>query len=274
MGADPDPGTPRTILLLAAARTGSNHLLTLLDAVPELRVRFEVFHPLELYGFDDRDTALLAAAAGIAGTPDKRDERLIRWARENRKRIPDILHAAREGCEKHIVFKVFPGQLTAGEIADAFLGRPDICVLMLRRRAVDSFVSIAKAHRVATFTGVDTTEVRPAVRAWAFARYWRNHARWYRNVSAVLRGRGLRFADMTYETDVDGDPARALNIVLGHLRDAGVGVSAPDAVPAGLRRQDKATDWRRKIANPRRFRLGCALRGIGGNLERHFPIED
>lgn len=258
----------RVVVFLGIGRTGTNQLMTLLYGVSGFRVLTEIFHERKIYGLTPDERAAVTREAGVQ---EADDATLAAWARSNPGRLVDLLQDM-AGPRTHLLFKVFPRQLDVDAVDRAILSRPDVCPVFVRRRVIDSFISSRKALALGRFSRVDTTELKPRLTVGAFRRYWATNSRWYADLADRAAQRGLSWGRLDYETDIEPGPDVTYAAVARELARFGIAFTAPDEPPVSLPRQDRNRTPRDKVRNWTRFRLHCALAGLGPRLEARFAL--
>ncbi len=205
------------ITIITGPRTGAGHLLKLLGNFAELAPNGELFDAL---GQD------------IPGMLDLAELE----ARSSGKRV--------------LAVKV-TSALAAETVQRDILGRPGMRAMLLVRRQIDSYVSLAKAMALDTWRDFDTTAVKVKIDPERFARWMETETAWYAGWRDWLTRRALPVPILRYETHVD-IPAevmlRRFSVVAAQL---GIALKLPlDLRVTGLIRQDqgkaiadKVRDW-------------------------------
>lgn len=239
------PKHMRFLCVFAVPRTGSSHLNKLLRSCPEFIAKSELFHRTRLGKFGDNELALLAAKSGGIATDA---ESLLPWRTQNPIPALEALHQARR--KKIIAFKLFPGHLPREVLETQFLTRDDMGFAVLRRRPIESFISVIKAKTGNTFTLADTTALKPQIDAKAFVQWARRTRDWYDWTRQSLDANKRPFADISYERHVDGLSAEeSLTQILEQIRAAGFpDIKMPPSIITG-ERQDRERDYKARVAN-------------------------
>jgi len=235
----------RFLCVFAVPRTGSSHLNKLLKSCPEFIAKSELFHRTRVGQFGDNELAMLAAKSGGIATDA---ESLLPWRTQNPIQALEALQQVRR--KKIIAFKLFPGHLAREVLETQFLPRDDMGFAILRRRPIESFISVTKAKSGNTFTLADTTALKPRIEAKGFAQWARRTRDWYDWTKQSLETNGRSFAEISFERHIDGlSPEESLAQVLDQIRNAGFpDVKMPQAIITG-ERQDRERDYKARVAN-------------------------
>lgn len=235
----------RFLCVFAVPRTGSSHLNKLLKSCPEFIAKSELFHRTRVGQFGGNELALLAAKSGGIAIDA---ESLLPWRTQNPIPALEALHQARR--KKIIAFKLFPGHLPREVLETQFLPRDDMGFAILRRRPIESFISVIKAKSGNTFTLADTTALKPRIEAEGFVQWARRTRDWYDWAKQSLEANGRPFADISFERHVDGLSAEeSLAQILEQIRGAGFPeIKMPQAIITG-ERQDRERDYKARVAN-------------------------
>jgi len=170
-----------------------------------------------------------------------------------------------------LVFKVFFRHLSVQQVTESIVSQPDIHILFVRRRPIDTFISARKAQQVRTWQGIDTTDIKVAIDVDNFLRWWTARAAWYRDLERACWVRGKAFDHLSYETDIDLPPVEATRSFGARLARAGVtGLTLPDAV-VGTSRQDRTRDVAQKVENWPEFERELRARGKLNAAFETFP---
>jgi hypothetical protein len=232
---------PKIVCMIGMPRTGSTHLMRLLKGCPEFYVKSELFK--QGYKLRRADKRAIMAASGL--TPD---DELTKWRRLNPAKVLDIVFES--GGRRPVFIKLFPGHLSERQIEAEIFPRSDVRYISLRRRPIECFISHCKARHYGVHGRVDTTSLKPTLKAKPFA-FWARKARaWEDWIEAERAAKQLSFLDLIYETQLENV---ASDVALAGILDrlAGLGlpkVSLPKRIPSG-ERQDREPDYRARVAN-------------------------
>lgn len=238
----------RAICLAAAPRTGSNLLSETWGAFDRHLCFNEVFHTQGVLEAQRH----LSALSRHLGQPFRsiHDPALIAVARGAPMRFLDTMaHIAAEDGAESYSFKLFPPHLDDAQLPDV-LGRPDLSVVILKRRSIDAHVSDLKAARARCWMRVDTTGTRVALNLDRYLDWKRRRDAWYERVEALLTDIGKPAPVLRYEIDIDTDAVRRL--ALSRRLFAGFGLPAvlrADRPAPQLFKQDRAEDVADKVTN-------------------------
>lgn len=262
----------KSLLLIAAPRTGSNYFLNLLAYRRDACVHHEVFHPEQAYGFEG---PTLAAMSRRLGRPfgGAADPALVRALAENpRAAVASMVEAAGEAAL--LAFKIFPGH-GDGTLATVrqVLREVDHAAL-IKRRIVDSYISVVKAESAQQFFGHDTTAHKPVLDIEHFLHWYRYTSRWYIDCTLEwMRRFGTSDVPvLRYETFAAADNDTNFRTAC-RLLDERVGLRlAPHGatIEEVLARQDRSGTVQDKVANYAEFERAVTACGLGHVLHRYF----
>jgi LPS sulfotransferase NodH len=244
----------RRFAVLAAPRTGSNWLCSMLDSHPEILCHHELFNPAGIHvALSWRGGAVDVDA--VLGTQAERDRAPLAFL--------DRAWSQPRGC-RAVGFKLNRGQNEAA--FTAVLADPGVRKILLRRdNRLKTFVS----ERIAARTGLwesypdsprSGEQVRIRVDLGELRRHIDENRAYYESLTAELAGQdvlALRYEDLV---DVPAQPAEAWRPVFDFL-----GVGAAE-LKAETRKQN-ATDLRQIILNF--AEVAAALRGTELEAELH-----
>jgi hypothetical protein len=211
----------------------------------------------------------LSNAAGIEFA-DTLSPPFTSWARANPLTLIDVLRRVASRKDRQAVyFKVFLGQWTQRpeDVIAGMARLPGFTPVILQRRCIDVYVSYRKAEAAGSYKHVDTTDAPARLDAGAYAHWATNARRWYELVASELARAGATPLHLTYERDIDMDPA-ALTAHWSAL----LGVAAPPELDAGLAlaRQDRSGRLEQKIANHEEFFAALKQRGLWDESQGYF----
>lgn len=236
------------ILVCAAPRTGTNHLMRLMTGFPGLKVHTEVFARDHAFSMQPEDIAALTAITGCQCPPDPGSPTTTQLVYDEPYAALHALWATRDR-EKHkaLVVKLF-GYHIGRPITKALFeigAKP----LVWKRRKIDAYASRLKAQKLQRWINVDTTRVQvdADIRDYLYWSY--RHADWYAHVSECCPD-----APTFHYEDGFNMPAIGEALGLGEWRE----------VP-GYRRQDRSNSVEDRIANWDEF---------AKDLEREGLLED
>lgn len=226
-------------VVLAAPRTGSNWLCTLLDSHPEILCHHEIFNPERiLYSLSCRGSLDL-------GTPEERDGDPLR--------LIDLVWRADFGY-RAVGFKLNRGQNPT--VFREVLADPNIRKIVIRRdNRIKTYVSEIIAERTGeweSYPGMELGKQKAhvAVDLEDLRRHIELNVAYYNNIYETLRATGQTWFDLTYEELATEDQRmRLLNFLS----------VTPDARLREATRKQNPEDLRDLIANF--SELGAQLRG-------------
>jgi LPS sulfotransferase NodH len=156
--------------------------------------------------------------------------------------------------------------------AEAILSRPRMGAILVVRRQIDTFVSLAKATAMGAWRDTDLSGVKVRLDIDRFAAWMDAEEAWYAHWKAWLERRALPVPILRYETHLNGAPEAALRHFAAATRQLGITVRVPPALTApGLKRQDPGTVAGAKVKNWVDFSKALQSR----NLEKRafaYPI--
>ncbi len=251
------------ICLIAAPRTGTNHLCEVLRNFSDLASYLELFELNGAHGTDPRTWPLLRRFTGVAFEND-RDPALIAFTHERPGAWLDAMEAASQQLGKRFMtFKLFRHNLPLELIEREIMPRPGLRVIFVVRRQVDSYVSWIKALHLGTWKEADTTGLRPTLDPDAFELWLDEQESWYRHWQDYLKRRFLPCPVLRYETDIDQPPERILRRFAAVAAQVGIALRLPAAAEhAGMVRQDRSASLAEKVANWAEFNREIFARGL------------
>jgi hypothetical protein len=252
------------ICLIAAPRTGTNHLCEVLRNFADLASYLEIFELNGAHGVEPEVWPLLRQLTGVEFT-NNRDPRLVAFAHEQPAAWLDALDtAARDRGKRLMSFKFFRHHLPPETIEREIMPRPGMRVMMVVRRQIDSYVSWRKAVELGKWQGVDTTGMRLELDPEKFTEWLDAQERWYDHWRGYLNRRFLPCPVLRYESDIDHQPAEAiLRRFAACAAQVGITLRPPAAASiAGLQRQDRARNIGDKVRNWTEFSREVFKRGL------------
>jgi LPS sulfotransferase NodH len=236
----------RFICILATARTGSNLVFSLLKHHKKLNLKWELFHPKWVGALTTADGhALGEEAQGDLGD----NKRLCIWRAAHASQTLETLY--KSGGERPLVFKIFPSHLDRNLLREELFGRTDIGYIVLRRRPIESFISITKAKAIKTFKRADTTAIRPELDVNSFVK-WATRARnWDDWLRVELAAKKRRYAELSYEHDVGlADSREALSRIVNAIAQVGLtSITMKKSPRSAIKRQDHEARYQDRVKN-------------------------
>ena len=252
-----------TICLIAAPRTGTNHLCEVLRNFPDLASYHGLFEPDGPHGIDEASWPLLRQLTGI-DFANLRDRALIEYVHARPGAWLDAVAEAAQSQRKRVMsFKLVHGDLPIETIEREIVSRPGLRLVIVVRRQVDSYVSWRKAVELGRSRGVDTTGMRLKLDADRFEDWLSQQEGWYSHWRGLLSRRSLPCPVVRYEIDIDIPLERVLRRFAAAAAVVGVTLKAPPAITEhGLERQDKAKAVSDKVTNWAEFSREIFSRGL------------
>lgn len=198
------PTEARRFVILAAPRTGSNWVCSMLNSHPQILCHHEIFNPLGIhYALDHRDGSL------TIGTLEERD------------------HAPREFLQRlwgQRFGKMAVGfKLNRGQCAAAFEAvLPDESVqkiLLVRRNRIKTYVSEMIAEQTGqwesySFSHASRRAIKLEVRIADLFKHEATNRRYYGEIESQLSATGQEYLKVAYENlESDGEWARMLEFL-------------------------------------------------------------
>lgn len=160
-------------------------------------------------------------------------------------------------------------QLRVRQVGRAIIDRRDTIVIFHRRRPIDVYISRAKAQRVQSSMRVDTTDLKIAIDARDFIKWWNEANAWYQRLEAECWLRNKQVHHLTYEDDIECGRAEMVRRFCAIFAQHGLtGFMIPhEERLRGLPRQDRSKDPADRVANWPEFQTRLAAMGC---LEKAF----
>lgn len=261
--------TPRLICVVAVARSGTNHLASVLSRIAELDVRHEIFHRTRCQMLHQHELAELSRRSGRSFPLACESAEAVSAVRRRPELVMDCLTDLMAPEKRLVCFKVFRLQLSVRQVRNALIRRPDTIVVFLRRRPIDTFVSLRKALHIQNWYGADTTKLRINIDADDFIGWWGRTSAWFRKVEAACWAMNKPFHRMSYEDDVDVPADRTFDRFRAILAAHGVTelTVAEEGELGAARRQDHNKELGDRVANWSEFQQRLSDKGF---LEKAF----
>lgn len=263
---------PRAVCLISVARTGTNHLISLLQgSCPDLIPAAEIFHKKTVFVGDDGVRQALAARLGVADDAATAPE-FVEAVRADPSRTIDVLDSLRQQAGVTcFVFKVFPDHLDWPVVRRAILARHDVVPIFIVRRVIDQYISFQKAMASGVWRDTDTTNVKVDLSADHFQKWLNNRRRWYDEHRRFLDLIGQPYETLRYEDDIDAKPGVAVARFRQAAKSLGIPLADLDApVAGGMERQDRAASPDDKVSNWPAFESELRSRGLLDNAMGHL----
>lgn len=241
----------------------------MLSAIPEIDSRREIFNPRASYRLHRQELEELSRRTGRPFHPLSADPKAVRAIRRHPGLVLDCLSSVMPPNKRVLVFKVIMPQLRVRQIGRAIIDRRDTIVILHRRRPIDVYISRAKAAHLQSWMNVDTTDVKVAIDAGEFIRWWSEADAWYRRLEAECWLRNKHVHHLTYEDDIDCgrvEMVRRFCAILAYYGITGFSIPPEDKL-RGLSRQDRNQDPADRVVNWPEFRGRLAAMGC---LEKAF----
>ena len=255
------------ICILSAPRSGTNHMCALWNGFRGHASFAEIFHRKSAYGCAAH-LAALNRAFGIEATGID-DPLLTGHMRDDPVKAVTALGAscAEEGHES-FSYKIFPSHLKPDRLR-ALLDRDGVVFVIVKRLLIDCFISSRKAQLVQSWTGVDTTGRAVALDFDEFANWAASRRQWFSRVESWLTEAGRPFAVLTYEADINCEPAQHMEVAREVIGGLGLDLTVTAEMRSKHRKQDTSQNYHAKVTNWRAFCREARRRGQMEQLWRH-----
>ncbi len=237
------------VLVFSIPRTGTNHLFYTLRNVERLNVRFEMFNKDEAYTISKEEVRLLAEKFGTSWD-DNRDPEFIDWSARNPAKLLNFLAGKVAPNFDNMIFKLFPNQLTMGQLKALLTETPNLRAIFIRRRPIDSFISMMKSIQTQKYLNHNTSGLMVDLCPRYFMEWWSSNYNWYRMAENLVEKFSVPNLALSYEGDIDvGDEALRQNIIAVGKSIGLNFIHSTDQQYKGLEKQDKETRYEKKVAN-------------------------
>jgi LPS sulfotransferase NodH len=146
---------------------------------------------------------------------------------------------------------------------EALLGRPNMGAIVVVRRQIDAFVSLAKATAMGAWRDTDLSSVKVHLDAARFESWMAIEAAWYAHWKTWLERRGLPVPILRYETQLTSPPDAILRHFAAAAGQLGIVLRAPRTLTTqGLKRQDNASAAAFKVRNWVEFSKALQSHGL------------
>lgn len=143
------------------------------------------------------------------------------------------------------------------------LGRPGMRGIVVVRRQIDAYVSLAKATILGAWRDTDVTNAKVKLDADHFANWLVEQEDWYGHWQEWLLRRSFPVPILRYETHLNVPPDTALRRFASAAAQVGLTVRIPSELPhAGLVKQDRETAAAFRVKNWSDFSKALIERGI------------
>ncbi|MEO8757634.1 MAG: hypothetical protein ABI398_07765 [Devosia sp.] len=130
------------------------------------------------------------------------------------------------------------------------LSRPGMQTILLVRRQIDTYVSLAKATALDAWRDTDLTPVKVKLDASRFASWLTEQESWYAHWKAWLEKRALPLPILRYETHLSVPAESVLRRFAATAAQVGITLRVPPALPfGGLKQQDREKAVALKVKN-------------------------
>ena len=165
-----------TLVIIGIERTGTNYLCSLLNQLPQVEARFEIFANVAAISLTPTEVQLISA---FANQPfkDKTDPELIRYLKNN---VDETLHLIQQKLPNRkqvFSFKIFREHLPQSTMAGLIQSHQTIFVT---RTVIDTYISFMKALQAKVWINQNTTRLKPTLKIDHFIYWYRETLKYYR----------------------------------------------------------------------------------------------
>jgi len=247
----PADRVPRLLCVVGIPRTGTNYLCSVLNRFSGIEGRFEIFHPNRSYSMHPVELLELSRLLGKRFVASPEDPEAVRTIRSHPELALECILRLMPPSKRLLTFKVFSHHLTAAQVTEAIVARPDAMIVFVRRRPVEAYISHQKALALGKWSQIDTTDLEIRISAENFLQWWQQAADWYLSLEAACWAYGKRFNRLSYERDIDIAPAHLVQRLKALLASNGIhDLAVPDGdLSTEVSRQDRTEDVERRVVN-------------------------
>ncbi|MEL6365353.1 MAG: hypothetical protein AAFR11_11005 [Pseudomonadota bacterium] len=249
------------VCFIAIPRTGTNHLGRVVSGFKNIRSQYELFHKQAVYTLDKSEVEGVAPALG-GGFEKFDDPAFVETVRAAPGRFLDALAAHHDGRYDALAFKVFPKHLDDAALKEDVLARPDVSVVIVRRRLLASYLSLRKAEEVKKYIDVDTTNLQVELKVRGYLDWRAEVLDWYSRVDAVLADLGKRPERLDYEREINTDPHTLAGVLVEKFARLGIETTRDHGEPPALEKQDKSKSLEDGVSNWSEFAATLAAEGV------------
>ena len=237
--------SPRRLIILAApARSGSTRLWHLLSA-------FHNVHSLgEYFNFSAQKDDNAKVLRPLFGSEP--DNPLFTQFRDRKACWESPINAIRVAADrtsKNLTVKISPRRPT-GNTLEPLMRSVPTSVLVLKRRPIDSFISLQKANSLGVWGNVDTSALTVTLSVKHYLNYLQELSRFYAQVERAAQQALVPTRQLTYEDHINIPDTVLLKYLATSLRMLDVSAGKLGASDYTLReKQDTVTDYTQKVAN-------------------------
>lgn len=240
-------GCVPVLMLISVPRTGSSNLLRFLEQQTHIFAKYELFHPKAALSMSAEEISDFAPPdLGLIDLPAQTDNvEFTRFRRANPLKMLNYYQgvAGREGADL-FTFKLFRGHLEDEQIL-GLAARPQVYPVLLKRRWIDTYISMKKASAIQSYRNEDTTSLQITLDAESFVGTSLKLKTWFDTLETALPA---NTPILSYEALYRHGP-QSLRQSISHIL-AHYGIGAELQLADSLPRQDRAERWQDKISNP------------------------
>ncbi|NOZ33141.1 MAG: hypothetical protein GXP01_08745 [Alphaproteobacteria bacterium] len=268
MKQKPEPKT-NNICILGTGRTGSTHLSFILNNFARFASFGELFERRGSWGLVRHVPATLVT---LSAKNRNTDPAITAFAQARPRLFLDrVARICRWTGKPAMAFQVFNTQLPLATIDTEVLGRPGTRAMLISRRAIDSYVSMLKARTVSRWVHTDTTDVKVAIDAGAFAEWYGKQTERYEHWRTYHQTRGMALPVIRYEDDIAASVPHALSRFSALASQVGLDLKlSAEMKQTGLKRQDRNQNVRDKVSNWAETEKSLSRRGLDEAAFSHF----
>ena len=209
------------IVLISIARSGTTHLIRMMKGIKNIHVVHEEWlNYAQVTWAQPEQLHIFSAEIGREITSHL-DPRLTEWVRANKRRSLELLQANARPSDRAAIMKLFQRYVSGEEFHDLFLADPRTRFLLLKRRPIDSYISLQKAKALDKWVNKDTTGLRVTLDPRDYLDWHRDRSEWFGWVETALRDAGRPYGLLDYDADIAQGDAHMLNRTVEELAKAG-----------------------------------------------------
>lgn len=271
---EPSPALPPVLLVFSLQRSGSNLLFDALEGYGEALVLREAFNPIGAYGADQM---VVAEFGQLLGLPllGPTDDRLVRHLR--RHPVDSLLQLRRMAASrgrKALILKVFPDHIDDAVLLEDLLPDDQVRPFFLTRSPLEAWISLQKARAGWSWTGVDTTDLRPGVDPQTFAIWQDRVETWFAGLAGAVRSFGRDRIVLNYEADLCAPQRKATDRIAGLVERLVPELRGGVPSWSTRARQDRTIDPFARIANGAELRTWLLSEGRLERALQPFVLPD
>lgn len=258
------------VVVFAIPRTGSTNLAKVMAGFENILSFEEVFHNEALYvgSHNQGGFSQFLKRKGVE-FDDIYDPRIVSYFKRDVNRSFSLMNEyALERERSAFSVQIFHGHLPVYCVRQLLEGSRPPCIV-LHRNPIDSFISNVKAAQTSKFENVDTTDISVSLIPQKYVEWYNNHAQFYGMIIHMLERAQAPYIVMKYDDLYGADKPHLSDQLLEQLEPLGVSLGGYKGANE-LMKQDRETDYARKVANWDDFTTKLRRRGLSGMLDAGY----